>query len=166
MFSGRAKRRILDVELGDAQRNDLTKEELREFFRISYEVNRKADPKTTLLGLSRFTRVVGEMLQAISDGYRGVGRRPAAWLARFGRLFWGLVEVAVPRSLVGEIIRYWLILLYFFEVSLIAASRARFPPSEPGRHRWRHSCLWTIPLEFIRNSSVLAIYRDLDTLRR
>jgi len=61
------------------------------------------------------------MLEDIADGYRGVGRRPTAWLARFGRLFWGLVEVAVPRSLPGEIFRYWLILLYFFEAFLIAA---------------------------------------------
>jgi hypothetical protein len=57
-----------------------------------------------------------------------VGRRQAAWLARFGRLFWGLVEVAVPRSLVGEIFRYWLILLYFFEVFLIAAGTVFVKP--------------------------------------
>jgi hypothetical protein len=61
------------------------------------------------------------MLESIADGYRGVGRRPAAWLARFGRLFWGFVEVAVPRSLPAEIFRYWLVLLYFFEAFLIAA---------------------------------------------
>jgi hypothetical protein len=54
--------------LEEVLRSHLTKEELREFFRISYEVNRKADPKTTLRGLSRSTRVVGEMLQVISDG--------------------------------------------------------------------------------------------------
>ena len=114
--------------LEEVLRSHLTKEELREFFRISYEVNRKADPKTALRALSRSTRVVGEMLQDIADGYRGVGRRPAAWLARFGRLFWGLVEVAVPRSLVGEIFRYWLILLYFFEVFLIAAGTVFVKP--------------------------------------
>jgi hypothetical protein len=43
-------------------------------------------------------------------------------------LFWGLVEVAVPRSLVGEIFRYWLILLYFFEVFLIAAGTVFVKP--------------------------------------
>jgi patatin-related protein len=108
--------------LEEVLRSHLTKEELLEFFRNSYEVNRKVDPKTTLGGLSRSTRVVGEMLESIADGYRGVGRWPAAWLARLGRVFWGLVEVAVPRSLAGEIFRYWLVLLYFFEALLIAAA--------------------------------------------
>jgi patatin-related protein len=114
--------------LEEVLRSRLTKEELLDFFRNSYEVNRKADPKTTLRGLSRSTRVVGEMFQDISDGYRGVGSRPAAWLARFGRLFWGFVEVAVPRNLPGEIFRYWLILLYFFEAFLIAAGTVFVKP--------------------------------------
>jgi patatin-related protein len=114
--------------LEEVLRSRLTREELLEFFRNSYEVNRKAVPKTTLRGLSRSTRVVGEMLESISDGYRGVGRRPAAWLARFGRLFWGFVEVAVPRSLLAEIFRYWLRLLYFFEVLLIAAGTVFVKP--------------------------------------
>ena len=111
----------INLALQAALRSRLSKEDLLGFFRQSYEVNRKADPRTTLRGLSRSTRVVGEMFQDISDGYRGVGSRPAAWLARFGRLFWGFVEVAVPRNLPGEIFRYWLILLYFFEGFLIAA---------------------------------------------
>jgi Protein of unknown function (DUF3376) len=109
-------------------RSRLTREELLEFFRNSYEVDRKADPKTALRGLSRSTRVVGEMLESLAEGYRGVGRRPAAWLARFGRLFWGFVEVAVPRSLAGEILRYWLILLYFFEAFLVAAGTVFVKP--------------------------------------
>jgi len=91
-------------------------------------VNRNADPKTTLRVLSRSTRVVGEMLKSIADGYGGVGRRPAAWLARFGRLFWGFVEFAVPRSLAAEIVRYWLFLLYFFEVFLVAAGTVFVKP--------------------------------------
>jgi patatin-related protein len=111
----------INSALQAALRSRLSKEDLLAFFRQNYEVNRKADPKTTLRGLSRSTRVVGEMFQDISDGYRGVGSRPAAWLVRFGRLFWGFVEVAVPRNLPGELFRYWLILLYFFEGFLIAA---------------------------------------------
>jgi patatin-related protein len=111
----------LNSVLEEVLRSHLTKKKLHKFFRKSYEVNRNADPKTTLRVLSRSTRVVGEILSSISDGYRGVGRRPAAWLARFGRLFWGFVEVAVPRSLLAELFRYWLRLLYLFEVLLIAA---------------------------------------------
>src|SRR5215211_5838934 len=111
----------INSALQAALRSRLTKEELLAFFRESYEVNRRVDTKTALRTLSRSTRVVGEMLENIADGYRGMGRRPAAWLARFGRVFWGLVEVAVPQSLPGEIFRYWLILLYVFEALLIAA---------------------------------------------
>jgi patatin-related protein len=102
-----------------ALRTRLTKEHILSFFRDSYEVNRNLSPRTTLRALSRSTRVVGEIIDGVADRYGEVGRRPAAWLARFGRVFSGLVEVAVPRSLKSEFFRYWLALVYLFEAFLI-----------------------------------------------
>jgi hypothetical protein len=120
-------RRLVEEEQGSpvnsalqaALRACLTREQLLVFFRDSNEVNRELSPRTTLRALSRSTRVVGEILDGVARGYGEVGRRPAAWLARFGRVLCGLVEVAVPRSLQGEFFRYWLALVYLFEAFLI-----------------------------------------------
>lgn len=103
-----------------ALRSRLTKEQLLAFFRDSYQVNRNLSPQTTLKTLSRSTRVVGEILEDVADDYGRIGQWPATWLARFGRVFWGLVEVSIPRSIQGEFFRYWLVFLYLFEALLIA----------------------------------------------
>jgi hypothetical protein len=100
-------------------RASLNRETLLDFFGRSYEVNRRMNPKTAVRMLSRSTQVVGSMLEDIAEDYGGVGRRPAAWFARLGRIFWGLVEVAVPRSLPNLIFQHWLMLLYLFELLLI-----------------------------------------------
>jgi hypothetical protein len=103
-----------------ALRSRLTKENLLAFFRESYQVNPNLSPQTTLKTLSRSTRVVGEILEDVADDYGKIGQRPATWMARFGRVFWGLVEVSIPRSIQGEFFRYWLVILYLFEALLIA----------------------------------------------
>jgi Protein of unknown function (DUF3376) len=118
-FVNRAIESPIDSALGPALRSLLTEERLREFFRDSYEVNREMDPKMAVRGLSRSTRVVGEMLEDISNQYQ-VDGKSAAWLTRLGRVFWGLVEVAVPRSLPNLLFRHWVKLLYLFEFLLIA----------------------------------------------
>lgn len=41
------------------------------------------------------------------------------WIARLGKLFWGLVEVAVPQSIPNLMLCHWLKLLYLFEVIII-----------------------------------------------
>jgi patatin-related protein len=110
----------VNAALQAALRSGLTKDQLLDFFRDSYEVNRNLSPQTTLKTLSRSTRVVGEILEDVADDYGKIGQRPATWMARFGRVFWGLVEVSIPRSIQGEFFRYWLVILYLFEALLIA----------------------------------------------
>jgi patatin-related protein len=85
-FVNRAIESPIDSALGPALRSLLTEERLREFFRDSYEVNREMDPKMAVRGLSRSTRVVGEMLEDISNQYQ-VDGKSAAWLTRLGRVF-------------------------------------------------------------------------------
>ena len=103
-----------------ALRSRLTKEQLLAFFREDYQVSRNLSPQTTLKTLSRSTRVAGEILEDVAGDYGKLGQRPATWLARFGRVFWGLVEVSIPRSIQGEFFRYWLVFLYLFDALLIA----------------------------------------------
>src|SRR5262245_35689686 len=58
------------------------------------------------------------MLEMLS-AERNVNRKYVAWVARFGRIFWNLVEVAVPRSIPSLVFQHWLKLLYFFEMLMI-----------------------------------------------
>ncbi|HEX7296594.1 MAG TPA: hypothetical protein VF251_12620, partial [Pyrinomonadaceae bacterium] len=67
------------------------------------------------------TTVIGKMLSALSQK-RNVDSSLVAWIARVGQLLSGLVEVAVPRSMPSLVFRYWLKLLYLFEVLLIVFS--------------------------------------------
>lgn len=90
-----------------------------------HEDSQKMDPKTAVRVLSRSTRVTGDLLEGIGEEYRTNGERgaflatPTAWVARLGRVFWGLVEVSVPNSLAQLFFRHGLRLLYLFETLLI-----------------------------------------------
>jgi patatin-related protein len=121
-----ALRALAERELGSpinealqaALRAKLDKEELHGFFGSSYEVNPDLNPKLAVQSLARSTRVVGSMLQQLSDDYK-VGGSPSLWVSRLGRTFWRLVEVAVPNTVPNIIVRHWLNLLYLFEGLLI-----------------------------------------------
>ena len=92
---------------------------LLEFFHNSYTVNREPNRQTIIRTLARSTQVVGKMFEGIAGS--GAGSRVAAWIARFGRVFSGFAEVSVRRSLANRIFNNWLVLIYAFELFLIAA---------------------------------------------
>lgn len=80
-------------------------------------VVRSTDREASMRNLARATQVVGRM-------FDGMGRRyplthPALWLTRFGRVLWGLVEVAVPQSFASMLVAHWLSIIYLFSGLLI-----------------------------------------------
>jgi hypothetical protein len=91
---------------------------LLEYFRTRYEVDRRFDPQQTLRLLARSTRIVGEMLEGLARRYQ-VRQESVAWVTRLGRVFWGIVEAAVPRSPWNLLTRNFIHLLYLFEVVLL-----------------------------------------------
>jgi hypothetical protein len=105
-------------KLQAALRASLTTETLLGFFRDSYSVNPNLDPQAATQSLARSTRVISKLLEQLSSEY-GVGSMPTRWLTRLARVFWALVEVAVPDSLNNIIVRHWLKLFYLFEALLI-----------------------------------------------
>ena len=81
-----------------------------------------ADPSldrahTLRLG-ARATRVIGRLLEGVSDRY-AVSAKPAAWVTRVGRLFWGLVEASIPGSVGSMLSDYWIFLLILLEIVLL-----------------------------------------------
>jgi cell division protein FtsW (lipid II flippase) len=65
--------------------------------------------------------VIGNMFEDMAN-QQGLEGKRLAWIARLGQLFWGLVEVAVPNSLLHLFFRHWLKVIYVFEVLLLLAS--------------------------------------------
>lgn len=111
----------LKIRLSTVVRAGLENEKLLEFMRSSYVVNRDLDPKLMLRSISRSTQVIGNMFQDMAN-QQGLEGKRLAWIARMGQLFWGLVEVAVPNSLLHLFFRHWLKVIYVFEILLLLAS--------------------------------------------
>lgn len=104
-------------QLESVMRNSLQDEALLSFMKEGYEVNRKLDPQGMLKAMSRSTQVIGHIFEHIAE-QNGQDRKSVAWIARLGQVFWGLVQVAVPGSLLNLFFIHWLKVLYVFEVVL------------------------------------------------
>jgi patatin-related protein len=111
----------LRARLGTAIDAGLKNDKLLAFIKSSYEVNRDLDPKIVLRSIARSTQVIGKMFEDMANTHQLEGKR-LAWIARLGQFFWGLVEVAVPGSLLNLLFLHWLKIIYAFEVFLIVAS--------------------------------------------
>lgn len=96
--------------------------EIYKLFKRSYEVNRELLPETLLGYLSRSTQVFGNVLDDISKQTKRTSV-VAPWLTRFGRILWALIEVASPRPNIFNIsiAKYWLPLIFVFEIFLFIA---------------------------------------------
>ncbi|HEY2964620.1 MAG TPA: hypothetical protein VGJ37_19540, partial [Pyrinomonadaceae bacterium] len=101
--------------------NTLEDAQLLQFITTGYEVNRKLDSKIMLRAISRSTTVIGNVFEDIAN-QNSLDGKSLAWIARLGQIFWGLVEVAVPGSILNMLVFHWLRLLYVFELVLIIVS--------------------------------------------
>ncbi|HEU4508408.1 MAG TPA: patatin-like protein [Pyrinomonadaceae bacterium] len=110
-----------DTKLKQRLREMIDPNELRQFYEDNFRLRSKLEPESTLRSAARATTVVGKILDSMSTK-RGVSSRYSLWIVRLGRIFWALVEVAVPRSFPDLLFRHWLKLIYFLEVLLIAGS--------------------------------------------
>ena len=108
----------ISTRLQAIMRNSLQDEEFLKFVATGYEVNRKTDAKAMLRAMSRSTQVIGKVFEDIAN-QNALDGKSLAWIARFGQIFWGLVEVAVPGSIKNLLMMHWLKLLYVFEILLI-----------------------------------------------
>jgi patatin-related protein len=113
------------VDLSETMQSVLQKcledpEDLRQYYKNDFEVNREMDAEHALRLISRATTITGNMLEGLADKYRfAPGKRVAVWIARLGSWFWSLVTVAVPRSLPNLFFRHWLGILYVFDLLMI-----------------------------------------------
>jgi patatin-related protein len=101
-----------------AIRYAMKNEELLTFMQESYEVNRQLDPHAMLQAMSRSTQIIGKVFEDIAR-QNNQNSKSFAWIARLGQWFWGLIEVAVPNSILNMLFIHWLGLLYAFEIFLI-----------------------------------------------
>jgi patatin-related protein len=120
---------VADIDAGSSVRTRLEKvmtssledAQLLRFITTGYEVNRKLDSKMMLRAISRSTTVIGNVFEDIAN-QNSLDGKSLAWIARLGQIFWGLVEVAVPGSILNLLLFHWLRVLYVFELLLIIVS--------------------------------------------
>lgn len=101
--------------------DDLVKtddDKLVKFVKLGYRVNRRLDPTAVLQTISRSTQTIGGIFEDLANK-NGLDGRSLSWIARLGQFFWGLVQVAVPNSILNKLVTHWLYVLYLFEVFLI-----------------------------------------------
>ena len=79
-----------------------------------------ADPHKILTDLARSVTIFGEMLQNLADRYGQAGRKLASWIAISGKLFWGMIEISVPTSVLRYLFRNWLSLFALISIITIA----------------------------------------------
>jgi len=116
--------------------NSLEDGELLNFITTGYEVNRQLDAKTMLRAVSRSTQVVGHILEDIAN-HNALDGKSLAWIARLGQVFWGLVEVAVPNSILNLLMFHWLKVLYVLELLLLIACFLFSAPSNLQNFAWK-----------------------------
>ncbi len=110
-----------DPNLNQKLKDLINPNELRQYYEDNFRTRSKLEPESALRSAARATTVVGKILDSLSK-QRGVNSKYSQWIIRLGQIFWGLVEVAVPRSFPDLLFRHWLKLIYFLEVLLIAGS--------------------------------------------
>jgi patatin-related protein len=71
--------------------------------------HRELDPASTLETAGRLVQVTGEILQGVSNA--PAAKQGGRWVARIGRFVWGMVELAMSRSMVAMLWRWWAQLL-------------------------------------------------------
>jgi len=102
---------------------------VQDYYQRVFKQRSKLDPESTVRTIGRATTVMGKVLSAVSDDYAAQSNSSSAvasmqaylggLLTRFGVIFTGLVEVAVPQSIPYLFFRHLLKVLYVFEVLLI-----------------------------------------------
>jgi patatin-related protein len=78
---------------------------LVDYVRESYEIDKTYRPEWVLPIAARAARVIGELLQFLSTE-RKWRAGPSLWIMRVARVFWGIVEIAIPQSLSFAAFRY------------------------------------------------------------
>lgn len=97
-------------------------------FRDTYKFEHDLEPEVMIRLSGRASKVFGKMLEGIADTHR-IEKKRIVWVTRLTQLFWGLVEIAVPGSYGNLVYRYWLKLLYGFEVLLIVLGTLLLNPT-------------------------------------
>ena len=92
--------------------------------REHYEVPRELDPQRTMSSAGRAATIGGKLFEQASRR-RSWPPKPGFWLARIGRLVWGVAEVAVPGARPARIpallFRHWALVAMALGVILILA---------------------------------------------
>jgi patatin-related protein len=106
------------TELNTVMQQAIKPEQLLDFMQKGYRINTRLDPETLLKSISRSTQIIGGIFEDLADR-NNLDGRSLSWIAKLGQIFWGLVQVAIPNSLLNKLATHWLYILYLFEILTI-----------------------------------------------
>ncbi len=107
-----------NAEEPSAQQMAKLQQELQTYFERHYQLNLEFSPQTTLNAMGRSISVLGSLLDGLGQKYQAA-QTPAFWLTRLGKIFMGVMQVAIPGSLPGLFFQHWIKVAYVFELFLI-----------------------------------------------
>jgi patatin-related protein len=93
--------------------------QLIENFKAGYQVDPEYPPEPTLKAIARASSVMGQVLGGLTQTYPLLSQ-PTGIFSRFGRLFFGLVSIALPQSLPNLIFKTVIGFIYLVEFLVIA----------------------------------------------
>lgn len=80
----------------------------------------QADPSLVLKDIARSVSITGRMLDGLADHYDAPGKGFARVVTIAGSMLWGIVEIAIPDSLLEKLSRNWYALLALSGLVIIA----------------------------------------------
>lgn len=137
----------------------LDDDSLRAFLGTGYEVDRRLSAETGVRLAARATAVVGKMIDGLARSKR-FDNPVTKWMPLIGKVFVGVVEVAIPRSFGNLIFKQWLKLLYAFEIFTIVAGTLLVSP-ETANVGWK-----ALGITFVLNYVVLLVNQYIRSERR
>jgi patatin-related protein len=91
-----------------------------EYLRL-YAESRDLEPSQGAPLFARAAQILGRVMDGVSERYGPLSSKVGAWLLWIGRIAWGLVEVALPRTWSALLFRYWLSLFHLLGLLGIAS---------------------------------------------
>ncbi len=112
-------RLALVVDAGSPLAALLARDEVMRAYQRAWASDRSLAAPVAHRLIARSVIIFGRLLEGLSNAGGGVKQKAGRALALAGRVAWGLVEVAIPKSLWSVLARNWLQVLYLLEVLML-----------------------------------------------
>ena len=94
---------------------------LRTEYLRHHNESRELEPAVGAPLFARAAQILGRVMDGVSERYGALSSKVGAWLLWIGRIAWGLIEIALPRTWSALLFRYWMSLFHLLGLLAIAS---------------------------------------------